>query len=153
MNNFQLAMDFIAKWEWSKRSDGGYTNDPVDPGGETKFGVAKKFHPEVDVKNLTLQQALEIYKKDYWDKYRCDDFEMPFAICVLDGYVQHKPVVQAKLIEDSDRDVATYIQLRRAFYQRLIDKNPALAKYKNGWNNRMTDLRKYCDIVLVELGN
>ena len=33
--------------------EGGYVNDPDDPGGETNFGIAKRSHPDVDIKNLT----------------------------------------------------------------------------------------------------
>jgi lysozyme family protein len=43
-------------------------NDPNDPGGLTKYGIAQKFHPGVDVKNLTLLQAVDIYKKKYLSK-------------------------------------------------------------------------------------
>ena len=31
--------------------EGGYVNDPKDPGGETNFGIAKRSHPDVDIKN------------------------------------------------------------------------------------------------------
>ena len=40
--------------------EGGYVNDPKDPGGETNFGVAKRSHPDVDIKNLTKEVAKEI---------------------------------------------------------------------------------------------
>jgi lysozyme family protein len=46
--------------------EGGYSSDASDPGGETNFGIAKRSHPEVDIKNLTVDQAKEIYRKDYW---------------------------------------------------------------------------------------
>ena len=32
--------------------EGGYVNDPDDLGGETNFGIAKRFYPDVDIKNL-----------------------------------------------------------------------------------------------------
>ena len=48
--------------------EGGYVNDPNDPGGETKYGIAKNSHPNVDIANLTLDQAKAIYKTEYWDK-------------------------------------------------------------------------------------
>ena len=48
--------------------EGGYVNDPKDPGGETNFGIAKRSHPDVDIKNLTKDGAKEIYKEHYWDK-------------------------------------------------------------------------------------
>ena len=48
--------------------EGGYVHDPKDLGGETNFGIAKRFYPDVDIKNLTEDEAKEIYKKDYWVK-------------------------------------------------------------------------------------
>ena len=46
--------------------EGGYVNDPDDPGGETKYGISKKAYPKVDIKNLTMDDAVEIYKDEYW---------------------------------------------------------------------------------------
>ena len=37
--------------------EGGYVNDPDDAGGETKYGIAKRWYPDVDIKNLTKEQA------------------------------------------------------------------------------------------------
>ena len=48
--------------------EGGYVNDPDDLGGETNFGIAKRFYPDVDIKNLTKDEASDIYRRDYWDK-------------------------------------------------------------------------------------
>ena len=52
--------------------EGGYVNDPDDPGGETNFGVAKRSHPDVDIANLTKDGAKEIYKEHYWDKNKVE---------------------------------------------------------------------------------
>ena len=48
--------------------EGGYVNDPADPGGETRYGISKRAFPQVDVKTLTLQQAKALYKVFYWEK-------------------------------------------------------------------------------------
>ena len=53
--------------------EGGYVHDPKDLGGETNFGIAKRWYPDLDIKNLTEEEAAEIYKKDYWDKYKLDE--------------------------------------------------------------------------------
>ena len=50
--------------------EGGYVNDPVDAGGETKYGISKRAFPNEDIKNLTLQQAKQIYYKHYWNTRR-----------------------------------------------------------------------------------
>ena len=49
------------------RHEGGYVNDPKDAGGETKFGISKRSYPHLDIKRLTYQDAMNIYKRDYWD--------------------------------------------------------------------------------------
>ena len=55
------------------KHEGGYVNDPHDRGGETNFGITKKFYPDVDIKNLTKEQAKHIYHTDYWRRGKCDE--------------------------------------------------------------------------------
>ena len=57
--------------------EGGYVNDPRDPGGETKFGISKRAYPNEDIANLTLERARELYRRDYWDKIRGEDLPAP----------------------------------------------------------------------------
>lgn len=47
--------------------EGGYVDDKNDNGGETKYGISKRSYPNVDIKNLTLDGAKEIYYKDFWN--------------------------------------------------------------------------------------
>ena len=58
---FDKIIEFTLKYE------GGYVNDPDDPGGETRFGISKRSYPNVDIKNLTIEEAKKIYKRDYYD--------------------------------------------------------------------------------------
>ena len=51
--------------------EGGYVNNPADPGGETKYGVSKRSYPGEDIKNLTLDRAKTIYMRDYWGPAGC----------------------------------------------------------------------------------
>jgi lysozyme family protein len=67
--------------------EGGYVNDPRDPGGETKFGISKRAYPQVDIKNLTLGAAKEIYKRDYWDRAQCDKLPPSVAYVLFDAAV------------------------------------------------------------------
>ena len=70
-------------------SEGGYVNNPADPGGETKFGISKRSYPDVDIANLTLDQAKAIYLRDFWNplgdahpaiKFQCFDFAVNSGI-------------------------------------------------------------------------
>lgn len=58
-------------------SEGGYVNDALDAGGETKYGISKRAHPNVDIKSLTPETASDIYYADYWRK---EYDQMPIAI-------------------------------------------------------------------------
>jgi lysozyme family protein len=46
--------------------EGGYVNNPLDPGGETKFGISKRSYPSVNIATLTLNGAKAIYYQDFW---------------------------------------------------------------------------------------
>lgn len=60
-------MDFETAIERTLSHEAGYVNDPSDPGGETKWGICKRTYPNLDIKNLTRDQAKLIYKRDFWD--------------------------------------------------------------------------------------
>lgn len=74
------------------RHEGGYTNHPRDPGGPTNFGITiydyrlyiDKNGTAQDVKNMSVDQAKEIYKSKYWDVLRCDDLPVGLDYSVFD---------------------------------------------------------------------
>lgn len=58
--------------ELTLRHEGGYVNDPKDPGGETNFGISKRSYPQIDIKRLTRTEAVVIYRNDYWYPSKAD---------------------------------------------------------------------------------
>lgn len=52
--------------------EGGYVNNPLDNGGETKYGITKARYPKLDIRNLTKDEAILIYRKDYWGRFLDD---------------------------------------------------------------------------------
>ena len=79
-DNFEQCLALVLKEE------GGYVNNPKDPGGRTNYGVTQKVweeyvgHPvtEEDMHNLTALDVTPLYKKNYWDKIRGD--ELPYGV-------------------------------------------------------------------------
>ena len=78
---WEIAVNLVLKIE------GPMSDDSYDPGGLTKYGIAKAFHPNVDVANLTEAQALDIYRTEYWLAHKCDQMPFPVNIIVFDGEV------------------------------------------------------------------
>jgi lysozyme family protein len=72
--------------------EGGYVNNPRDPGGETKFGISKRSYPDLDIKRLTLPEAREIYRRDFWGAIDgADTFEPALMFQVFDMAVNSGP--------------------------------------------------------------
>lgn len=75
------SLDFDQDTRLLLRSEGGYCNDPGDPGGPTNYGITifdvrkyvKANATAQDVKDLTLAQAMTIYRERYWNAMRCDN--------------------------------------------------------------------------------
>jgi lysozyme family protein len=65
-------MNFDQAFERLIGHEGGYVNNPADPGGETKFGISKRAYPGEDIAGLTLERAKALYLRDYWGPAGCD---------------------------------------------------------------------------------
>lgn len=89
--NFDDAFDALIG------NEGGYVNNPADPGGETKYGISKRSYPGEDIKSLTLDRAKAIYLRDYWGPAGCDALPDQLRFQVFDMAVNSgvKPSIKA----------------------------------------------------------
>lgn len=78
MTNFDAAFDRLMG------NEGGYVNNPADPGGETQWGVSKRSYPGVDIKALTRDDAKAIYLRDFWQRGQMDAIAFELAFQVFD---------------------------------------------------------------------
>ena len=79
--NFAVAFDLLIGHE------GVYSDNPHDPGGETKYGISKRSYPAVDIKSLTLADAKALYFRDFWTRAQCDKLPPILAFAVFDAAV------------------------------------------------------------------
>lgn len=79
------TFDIFIDWLLGPNVEGGYVNNPSDPGGETRFGIAKRYHQDVDIKNLTRDGAISIYRIQYWDAIHGDDLHPAIAFMLCDA--------------------------------------------------------------------
>lgn len=80
---------FDTAFEYVVGREGGYSDDPHDRGGETKYGISKRQYPNVDIPRLTLDEARAIYLRDYWTPARCEELPPALALCMFDAAVNH----------------------------------------------------------------
>lgn len=141
------------------RHEGGYVNDKNDAGGETKFGISKMAYPNLDIRNLTIEQAKSIYKRDYYDRLKLDQINndllalhiFDFAVNAgnsraikhlqavvgvhVDGVIGKDTISAANSGDFSKK----YIDARLSYYRSIgVGRN---AKFLKGWINRVSDTK------------
>jgi lysozyme family protein len=119
--------------------EGGYSNDPNDPGKETKYGISKRAYPNEDIPNLTLERAQELYKRDYWDRFRCDALSWEMALITFDAAVNQGQGFAHTLPTDPIDLMAT-----RAL--RYV-ANPNFERFGKGWMRRLFTLFKAAQVT------
>jgi len=91
---FRRAVEVVLKHE------GGYVHDPRDPGGETKYGISKRSYPSLDIANLTREDAIAIYYRDWWQRYGYDRLQdYAVATKLLDMAVNMGPATAHRLLQ------------------------------------------------------
>lgn len=135
---FKKCLSFVMRWE------GGYVNDPHDAGGETKYGISKRAYPNEDIKNLTLERAGELYKKDYWDKIGADRLDDGLDCAVFDCAV-NMGVGRAKQFLARASTWVEFNEERREYYKGIVASKPSQSKFIKGWMNRVDALDDFIE--------
>jgi lysozyme family protein len=85
--NFDTAFDRLIGHE------GGYVNNPADPGGETNWGITLRTAREAGytgaMRDLTREQAKGIYRISYWDRAKADQYDGAIGFQLFDAAVNN----------------------------------------------------------------
>lgn len=148
---FDVALAFVLRME------GVDSDHPSDPGGRTRFGISQRAYPDLDIPNLTLEQAAAIYRRDYWQAAHCDQLPPSYALALFDAAVNlGKPravsilqaalgvqidgVVGSKTVAAASRQyrsgLARFLSRRAVYYMELSQVSPARRVFLAGWMNR-----------------
>lgn len=182
MSSFELAIGIVLKHE------GGYVNDPNDTGGATNYGISLRYLKGVgdlngdgfkegdfncdgvvdvkDIKEMTLADAVQIYKTQWWDKYSYGQIpSQKLATKVFDtsvnvGSIQCHKFLQRALnavngnqtvtvdgfigpqtlreINNADQNalIAAFRSEQAGFYRLIVEKTPTNQKFLKGWLRR-----------------
>ena len=61
--------EFLTAVDRVLRNEGGYSSNPADPGGATKFGISAREYPGINIATLTREDAMKIYWREWWLKF------------------------------------------------------------------------------------
>jgi lysozyme family protein len=101
VSNFQECLDLVLK------SEGGWVNNPADPGGETNLGVTKRVweeyvgHAVQSLKKLTKDDVAPLYELKYWRPCYCEVLPRGLDFVVFSMGVNAGPGRSIKLLQQS----------------------------------------------------
>lgn len=171
MSDLNKALTFVFK------AEGGFCNDKNDRGGATNLGIIQREYdvwrkgkglPTRSVRDITKDEATEIYTDEYWLAGKCDKMPWPVNIAHLDACVNTGVHQAAKFLqravkaqddgivgpgtlralgeacaEQGAEEIARkMIDARKPFYKGLVEKDPTQKDFINGWLNRVENLRQ-----------
>lgn len=165
MAKAELLKPFILRWE------GGFVDDPLDRGGATNKGITigtfRNFYGKEatveQLKNITDEQWLHIFKCGFWDKWKADDINnQSIADIVVDWAWASGTVTSIKQVQKIlgvavdgivGNDTLTAINTadqctlfdkihsrRIEFVENIVKRDPSQTRFLKGWKNRINSL-------------
>jgi len=161
-NNWEQCFALVLK------NEGGYVDNPADPGGATNLGCTKAVWEQYigrsvtkdDIKALTPNDVMPLYKAKYWDTIKGDDLPEGVDYAVFDFAINSGPSRAAKALQSvlsvtvdgqigsatlraletaNPREVATAVcEARLAFLQSL----PTYGTFGKGWSRRVAEVEQ-----------
>ena len=162
---FSKCVEILLKLE------GGYSNRKSDKGGETNFGISSRSYPDINIKTLTRERAIEIYYNDYWIPMNIDRLQNDLLILHLfcfgvnagtrtaikilqklvgaysDGLIGSKTRKAIRLFEGNIAE--EFIKREKLFYVSLVQHKPEQRVNLKGWLNRINNINFYYDRVFT----
>jgi lysozyme family protein len=159
IENFEQCLEMLLHHE------GGFVNHPKDPGGITNLGVTKKVYEEFlgrevteqEMRDLTPEDVAPLYKRNYWDRLKCDDLPSGVDWCAFDWGVNSGtgrsakalqtcigatadgaigPATLKKLSEFDPKEIVMQMfEARQAFYEGLS----TFDTFGKGWTRRNSE--------------
>ena len=150
---------FILQWEGGPK----ITNDPMDTGGVTKYGISQQANPDLDIRSLTESQARSVYVDRYWNAAHCNELPgymqlLVFNCAVNCGVTRSIKILQRAIGADPDgkygadtrsKAIGTragpkqfainYASWLMVHYMKIIITRPGQIKFARGWFSRTAD--------------
>jgi lysozyme family protein len=171
-DGFDPALHFVLTWEGGLTDDpydpGGRTNKGIT---QSEYDTWRAYNgSEVrDVAQIDDQEVASIYRSDYWNRAHCDALPAHEDLLQFDTAVNMGPVRAIRLLQaaagitvdgvfgsqtltavtaaDYLPLVSDYCDRREAYYRALAARNTKLAKFLNGWLNRLNSVRVQLGIL------
>ena len=169
IENFQKSLALMLK------SEGGFSNDPHDPGGMTNLGVTRcaweayvqRQVDEAEMRGLTPEIVAPFYKARYWDACKCDQLPLGIDYSVFDFTVNAGVSRASKTMQmalgtaadgivgpatlgvannaDPDEFLEKFSAAKEQFYRNL----PTFEHFGKGWLRRVSEVKQTAEGMIA----
>ena len=160
MNDFERAL------KTTLLSEGGYSNNPADPGGATMYGVTQAVfwrylsehgQPLRSVRSITGAEMSDIYRARYWEPVT-QGRAWPLNAVLFDVAVnsgvgtalwmleQARPKVEVSSPDRMHALALAVLDVREQFFRDLVRRRPAMLVFLRGWLRRVQTQRALCQL-------
>ena len=153
-------------------NEGGFVNNPKDPGGATNRGVTQKSYnawrrkrglPVQSVELMTIEETRQFYREEYWLRAKCDRYPDCFSVAVFDyavnsgvnkavkDFQKALGVVADGIVGNQTIGAANRLPPRpvlKAYMDGRLDFLMSLKTWKhfgNGWGKRVKKVQNFCE--------
>ena len=169
-DNYQASLNHVLQ------SEGGWSDNPADPGGATMKGITLSTYQKWkgnahiskdDLKAISDQDVYDLYKQNYWDKIKGDDLPSGVDYMVFDASVNMGVGRASKLIQtaagvpaDGVIGNGTLEAIKNANPTELMDKFstekedfykslPTFGTFGKGWLNRVAQVKTTSESMIA----
>lgn len=164
----QLTLNCEGGFQCDPADDGNWTGGRVGKGKlvGTNHGISAAAYPHEDIVNMTQERAEYLYKRDYWDKCKCDQLPDCLSVAVFDFAVNSGVKTAIKKLQIAlgvkadgiignqtlgacnrlpvKKVLDDYMDLRLDYLMSL----PKWKYYGNGWGSRVERTKKKCEELI-----
>ena len=164
---FDLLIINEGSYQCLKNDRGNWTSGKIGIGElkGTKYGISAMCYPNLDIANLTLDEAKAIYYRDYWLRCKCDKLPDCLSIAVFDFAVNSgikraiktlqkvlgvavdgiigNQTIGASMSKPLKETLNKYQDERLDFLISL----ESFSRYGKGWTVRINRVRKVCEEI------
>lgn len=115
--------------------EGGFVARDGRSGAPANFGINQRANPDIDVKNLTREKAIDLYRDRYWNVIRGDELPAEAQAAVFDAAVNQGPQKALQMWGASGQDLGEFNRLRQEHYRSL----PDYAENGKSWERRVQE--------------
>lgn len=150
--------DFNEAIKITLQHEGGYVDNPADPGGATNMGIEQKEWNRGDIRDLTVEDATEFYAERYWHPLYNQIASQSLANKLFDtgvflgegtavrrlqiavGLSKCDGLFGPQTLQAVNADSNALVKFKEQlviYVQSLINRNQSLQEFAQGWLNRV----------------